>query len=50
MTPKYECNYVICICPKCHKKVVLKIYSKHPIIMSEIAEIHGEETNDERSE
>jgi hypothetical protein len=34
----YRVEYISCTCPKCKKKIILKIYTKAPILMAEIAE------------
>lgn len=39
----YRVEYIACICPKCKKEIILKIYTKQPILMVEIAEPRGEE-------
>lgn len=39
----YRCEYVACICPKCHEEIAIKVYAKQPILRAEIAEPYGEE-------
>lgn len=41
--PNYICEYVACICPKCHKEIALKVYVKANDSMIASAELCGEE-------
>ena len=40
----YRVEYVSCTCPKCKKRITLKIYAKSPTLMLEIVEPYGEES------